>query len=73
MKLPEIDWTKIASIGARATELHQSGRMDRETWLGLVSEFGTASHGRLEMPAVLSRSGRTEWIGEPRRVSGRVA
>ena len=73
MKLPEIDWTKIASIGARATELHQSGRMDRETWLGLVSEFGTASHGRLEMPAVLSRSGCTEWIGEPRRVSGRVA
>ena len=73
MKLPEIDWEKIASIGARATELRQSGRMDREAWMGLVNEFGAASHGRLEMPGILCQTGRSEWLAELRKAPGRVA
>jgi hypothetical protein len=73
MKLLEIDWRKIAAISARATELHRSGQMDRKTWFGLVDEFGIASHGRLEMPAILSQSGRSEWLNELRKAPGRVA
>ena len=73
MTLPEIDWKKIATIGARATELRQSGRMDGEAWMGLVNEFGTASQGRLEMPGILCQTGRSEWFAELRKAPGRVA
>ena len=40
MKLPEIDWDKISEISARATELHQSGKVNREIWLGLLRGEG---------------------------------
>ena len=62
MKLPEIDWERIDAILARAEELYESGKMDRATWLALVQEFGAASHGRLEMPGILGRSGESEWF-----------
>jgi len=57
MTLPEIDWERIGAILVRAEEIHRRGGMDRDTWLALATEFGTASHGRLEMPGILSRDG----------------
>jgi hypothetical protein len=73
MKLPEIDWDKISEISARATELHQSGKMNREIWLKLANEFAAASHGCLEMPGTLGRSGESKWFNELPKVPGRAA
>lgn len=74
MKPPEINWEHIEAILARAQELHESGKMDRASWLALVHEFGAASHGSLEMPAILGRSAESEWFDALRdRSSERVA
>lgn len=34
MKLPEINWDDIRGIIAQAELLHQSGKMDQDSWLG---------------------------------------
>jgi hypothetical protein len=74
MKLPEIEWERVRAIIARAEELHQSGQIDRDSWLALVKEFGEVSHGSLEMPGALGRLGQSEWFEELRKTpSQRVA
>lgn len=62
MELPEIDAERLHAILDRAEDLHERGLMDRATWLQLNREFGEVTHGRLEMPGVLGRSGKHEWF-----------
>ena len=64
--LPEPNWDEIRALAKRAEELHESGRMDRDTWRKLLSEAFEAAKGNPDLTDFLAPYAKSDWVRELR-------
>jgi hypothetical protein len=60
--LPEPNWDEICAIAKRAEQLHHAGRMDRETWMGLLNEADAAAKGNSDLTDFLAPYAESDWL-----------
>jgi hypothetical protein len=64
--MPEPNWDEIYSLASRAEEIAADGKMDRDTWRGLLKKAAMASNGRPDLTSFLARYAQSEWTVELR-------
>jgi hypothetical protein len=64
--MPEPNWDEIYSLARRAEETTAEGKMDHDTWRGLLQKAVVASNGRPDLTSFLARYAKSEWTRELR-------
>lgn len=64
--LPEPDWDKIYTLAREAEEIHEAGRMDRDTWRRFLSEALEASKGNPDLTHFMAPYAKSDWVRELR-------